>query len=844
MSTDLLLLGKTTQSFTLESWGYNPYGQLGITPHRYGFQRLTSGVLDAGTFKQVESCNRAHFALTTGGDLYAWGLSQYIGSGDFANAVSYLTPQLVLTGVSQFSIANGSYNTYPTFLAFAVKTDGTLWMTGAQAGSWGRTSFNYSTEWNLWTEVDTVGSTCQKVSVSKSVLGNSPTVLLLKTDGTVWSIGYNGNGQLGVGSTVNNTSTFQQVKDSTGAGYLTSVSDVSMGGNTGYAVTSSGAVYGWGYNVNGEIGDGTTTSTSPFGKTLPSQCKYFATLGGAYISTALKVFGWRNGAYVTITPGTGPASYQTKTNFYGWGLNNTNTYALTSFWYGTSATGAVPIFGALSQTGTPLAEPLTVSKAMGPTGTYGISAVVTSGGRLLTWGGTSGNLWGQGGRGVSDMYSLTDTPTAVDSVITWSFLPETDASHGGYSREAAHMFAGRTYGPVYGTGANLVQSFNGYNKTNSPTQVGVNRQWAHVASGEDVSLFINNKSELIGIGRNTSYQLAANSGTYPFYSTLTQVNGSNIGSWEAVSTNGWSTAAILKGGILYAWGYNNQGECGNNTTTSIQTVTQVTRYTGGLPTSGAVSVGMCGSISSLWCGVHYDNGKVYTAGDNTFGQLGIGNYTDNRTFSPVQDYRLYDLQNVEAYWPCHNHSFVRLSVGDPASGDNNIFCWGLNNKGQLGVGNTYNETRATPSGVYDPFRSIVKIVGGDSFSIVLFANGDVEASGYNGYGQLGNGTTIDTTVFAAVRNSDDTADLTDVVDIGCTRDSAFAVLSNGDFYVWGRNTVNATQTDMPDPYYGLLVPSDNTEYFTLPTLVGNISDVVAISNTPTAINNAFVLRDV
>ncbi|MGH9224983.1 MAG: RHS repeat-associated core domain-containing protein [Acidimicrobiales bacterium] len=79
--------------------------------------------------------------------------------------------------------------------------------------------------------------------------------LAAKSDGTAWAWGYNSNGQLGDGTTTSR-STPVQVSGLTGvvavsASYLHSV-----------ALKADGTVWAWGYNGNGELGDGTTTDRS------------------------------------------------------------------------------------------------------------------------------------------------------------------------------------------------------------------------------------------------------------------------------------------------------------------------------------------------------------------------------------------------------------------------------------------------------------------------------------------------------------------------------------------------------------------------------------------------------
>ena len=843
MSADLLLLGNSPQTYTLDAWGQNTFGQLGENPHYFGLQQLTTGALSTQTFVQVESCGFSHFALTNTGNLYGWGNSAGIGSGAFLNYVSYLTPQLVLSNVAQFSILNGPFaTTGGNYIVMAVKTDGTLWMTGDTQYNWGRTSFTYATQWNIWTQVDTVGSICQKVSVSKYEFAYTSFALLLKTDGTMWAIGNNDNGQLGQGNTTDNFATFQQVKGPGAVGFLTNVVDISAGGYTSYAVLSSGAAYGWGLNTNGEVGNGTTFPTNI---TSPSQVVYGAVVGGGNVSTAVKIFAWSRGAYITITPGSGPVSFQTKTNLYGWGKADTTNYALTDFWNGSSTTAALPIINAKNSIGALLPEPLTVNKVMGSL--YANTAIITSGGLLLTWGGFNNNAWGQAGRSEANQYSTGFLyPTAVDTATNWSFIPEVEAATSdiGITVYASHMLAGKTDGKIYGTGANVQQSFGIYNKNNSPTQIGSNRQWKVVSSGSDTTLFINNQGELLGVGSNSLRPLGL--GNNRSYFSPVQLSYSAI-PWVDASTNSYSSAAINKNGILYAWGYNDAGECGS-TPGIINSITQVTNYTGGLPVNGAVSTFMGGnSTLTTWCATFYDNGKVYTAGTNLYGQLGSGGsgLSNRAVFQPVIDYTGFDLQNVEKIWYCYAHAFVKLSVGDPASGGNNIFAWGDNSNGGLGLGSAYiAQPYATPSNVFNPFNEVTKIVGGDGFSIALYADGTVESTGRNDFGQLGNGLTTDIPVFQPVRNPTDTANLTDVVDIGATYDSAFAVLSSGDVLVWGRNTINASPSETADPYYGMLVPSNNTAYFTLPTLVANITDVYSIPTTPASVQSAFLLRNI
>jgi RHS repeat-associated protein len=95
--------------------------------------------------------------------------------------------------------------------------------------------------------------------------------LAVKTDGTVWSWGYNVDGELGNGTT-NNSSVPVQVSG------LSSVSTVAAGDFTSYALKTDGSIWDWGYGGDGELGNGTntnsTTATQPNNFAPPLQTTY------------------------------------------------------------------------------------------------------------------------------------------------------------------------------------------------------------------------------------------------------------------------------------------------------------------------------------------------------------------------------------------------------------------------------------------------------------------------------------------------------------------------------------------------------------------------------------------
>lgn len=89
-----------------------------------------------------------------------------------------------------------------------------------------------------------------------SVTSGTLSSFAIKSDGTLWAWGDNSLGQLGDNTTINRASPVQVV-DSDGIGFLSNVKAVSSNSYHTLALKSDGAVWAWGSNNNGELGDGT-----------------------------------------------------------------------------------------------------------------------------------------------------------------------------------------------------------------------------------------------------------------------------------------------------------------------------------------------------------------------------------------------------------------------------------------------------------------------------------------------------------------------------------------------------------------------------------------------------------
>ncbi len=116
---------------------------------------------------------------------------------------------------------------YEASNVFIIKIDGTVW--GCGLNRYGQLGIGTYEHKNVFTQVKDESGTNYLTNVKQIAIGDGHT-LFLKNDGTVWSCGSNGYGELGLGggsSIYDNIKTIMQVKDTTGNNYLTNIIGIS-----------------------------------------------------------------------------------------------------------------------------------------------------------------------------------------------------------------------------------------------------------------------------------------------------------------------------------------------------------------------------------------------------------------------------------------------------------------------------------------------------------------------------------------------------------------------------------------------------------------------------------------
>jgi alpha-tubulin suppressor-like RCC1 family protein len=240
----------TQTNDTFWSFGYNGFyfsvGQLGDGTTINKSSPVKIGVLT--TWATVSAGAWHSLAVKTDGTLWSFGNNNNYNMG----AGGQLGDGTTINKSSPVKI--GALTTWATvaggtYHSLAVKTDGTLWSFGYnKTGYLGDgTTINKSSPVKIGALTTWMSVAAGKASASHS--------LAIQTNGTLWVWGANTNGRLGDGTTLSKSSPVQI--DS-----LTSWASVSAGGTHSLAIQTNGTLWAWGANTNGRLGDGTTVSKS------------------------------------------------------------------------------------------------------------------------------------------------------------------------------------------------------------------------------------------------------------------------------------------------------------------------------------------------------------------------------------------------------------------------------------------------------------------------------------------------------------------------------------------------------------------------------------------------------
>jgi alpha-tubulin suppressor-like RCC1 family protein len=341
-------------------------------------------------------------------------------------------------------------------------------------------------------------------------------------------------------------------------------------------------------------------------------------------------------------------------------------------------------------------------------------------GTAWAWG---DNAYGQLGNG---------TITSSSSPVAVSLPPGTAviAVAGG----TFHSLALTTTGQVLAWGYNAQGQLGNATTTNSNAPVAVSlpsgTTVTAIASGGSHGLALTSSGQVLAWGQNTYGQLG--NGTTTNSSTPVAVSLPSGTTVTAIAGGYGHSLALTSTGQVLAWGYNQLGQLGNGTTSTTGCYCVPTPGPVSLPSGTTVTAIAAGRAHSL---AVTSTGQVLAWGWNAYGQLGNGTTTNSSTPVAVS---LPSGTTVTAVAGGYGHSLALTSTGQ-------VLAWGYNLQGQLGNGTTSTTgcyCVPTPGPVSMPSgTTVTAIAAGDSHSLAAISWGQVFAWGYNFSGQLGNGTT-------------------------------------------------------------------------------------------------------
>ena len=546
---------------TLWAWGDNEYGQLGLDDKVS--RNVPTKVGSASNWARVFATSMQSFAVTTTGQLYAWGNNEtaQLGVGDKAQ---HLTPEAVV-GTGWDTVAPGP------LAGMAIKTDGSLWSWGYNVnGQMGiAPDYEYHTSpmrigsATSWQDVacgayhtiavtkDDEFAACGSNSYGQTGLGYpgyrcTPEQMgttagwaqvdvslthtgAVRTDGTLWTWGYGGSGELGY---TDGTGIPTQV------GFDTDWKSVSAGSYRGggytAAIKTSGTLWTWGENSAGQLGLGDKVNRG-----IPTQVG----IDTHWTAVACSDGVGNNGRVLQGEPYTlddHTLALEDDGTLWTWGANDHGQLGL-----GDQTDRLAPV-----QVGT---DTDWAAIASGDD----FSAALKTDGRLYTWGRDQFGQLGHGGTPSDSSMELT--PARVGTTELFK------AFACGSGRDSCFMLAVRTDGTLWGWGNNyageLGLGLSAFDVFSTPQLISPATDWKSVlcggSYGDNFGLALKESGQLWAWGGNFRGQLGNSD-----YVSLYSPKAAAVGHVWSSAAAGSSAFGIDTDGRLWAWGDNEYGGLG------------------------------------------------------------------------------------------------------------------------------------------------------------------------------------------------------------------------------------------------------------------------------------------
>lgn len=611
-----------------------------------------------------------------------------------------------------------------------------------------------------------------------AIAAGGSTSLALKNDGTVWAWGSNETGQLGMSGSLYSTVPVQIPG-------LTDVQSIQTDGDTVIVLKNDGTLWGWGDNGFGELGDGTANDNpNPVPEPIPgmTDIKTFA-VGATGSVFAVKdegtVWAWGRNDSGQLGDGTTDNRYSPVQLT---GLNN--VIALAGGWFYTLALksdGTVWSWGSNDANQLGNADSTTANRPQ-PMVIPGLNNIVSlaagsefglaldKDGQLWGWGG--GLMLGTNSNPLGEKQLLLSNVSSITTGLLQKFVIGQD-------------------GTVWAWGQNR------YGELGDGTQTDRSKPVKSLISDVFYPLAIISvtPADFASIDASRSITITFNEDIRPY-----TVNNNNFQLFDLdgkqipvqVMMQNARTVVMLPNAALIP---------GQDYYFVIQGVLDQNGLSMAKPYQSFFTVQQAGDFSSvkITAGAFQNlaitgDGRVWAWGDNSDGQLGIG--TETSRYLPVQ---VPELAGIVAVSSGVDHSAAVRS-------DGTLWTWGKNDKGQLGNGTTTDSLTPVQANI----NNVQAVAVGTDFTIALKKDGTVWGWGDNSDGKADEQNSVYITSPTMLTG------LNDVVVIAAGNSQSLALKKDGTVWAWGDNSK------------GQLGTGSTNRQFT-PVQVQGLSDVIAIA---------------
>lgn len=599
---------------------------------------------------------------TTSGTLWAWGNNgRWAHDGWAENALGLGDYKHYATIPTQVGTADNWTNVWAgQFVSFGLKTDGTLWAWGdpysSGTGGLGLSATNLGLGASVPTQIGTADNWTSILSVG-GAFGNR--VLTINQDGELYGWGRN-NESFGLG-------------DNTNRGIPTSLT-----GSTGWTTVTTGIdnsfaikdgyIYATGRNNQGQLGTGDTTDRNTWTQiTGPSFTDVAPVSDTTYaIRSDGTLWGWGDGSqwflpnsadsYTPVQIGidTNWEKFISTQNYYAisgtlvkktngelYVVNPRGQYSLICLSLYQTGYDASPLLSAFNRfvivdTDTALQPLAGYADRLDTTGDASFSVGVTKGekcytsghilknGRIYSCGSNFDYCFGAGieydikvRKDYTNFYGILNGLSWTNAVTTnILFLVKNDGTL---------WVVGEFGANVDPTGSNNL-SGNYWVNTQyyEPTQVGTDTFWKDVLS----FLYAQNYSAVVK-SDGTYWNTGARNNFNPYSNETSNVaiwtQAGSDSDWEWI-TSGYTNFYAKKGGYLYAWGENSDGQLGLGDNTD--------RFNSGIYQVDSNSWTKVVGCQRSAIGLRTD-GTIWATGDGRRGETGLGSETDVNTFTQI-----------------------------------------------------------------------------------------------------------------------------------------------------------------------------------------------------------------